>query len=158
IGLDLLRRCQGFSIDYYARKLLFRVASATGASSAPLQTPAYLTMKVSVQGQLTRLLVDTGMNGILLYEDRLRKRVPNVVLEQEKDRVRLRYLLVKQARLPGVILGTSGLEPTVSLIKGPSESLLSDVDGYLGTQALNAQQVEFNFEANTLTWNRAREI
>ena len=158
IGLDLLRRCQGFSIDYHARKLIFRVASATGTSSAPLQTPAYLTTKILVQGQLTRLLVDTGMNGILLYEDRLRKRVPNVVLEHEKDDVRLGYLHVKQAKLPGVVLNLSALEPIVSLIKGPSESPLSDVDGYLGTDALNAQQVEFDFEANTLTWNEYAKL
>ncbi len=153
IGLDLLRRCNEFSINYYARDLLFRVASATSTDTAPLQAPAYLTTKVLVQGQLVRLLVDTGMNGILLYEDRLRKRVPNIVLEDEKDGVRFGYLRVRQARLPGVVLIASVIEPTVSLINGPSDGLLSDVDGYVGTNILNAQQVEINFETNTLAWN-----
>jgi hypothetical protein len=118
-----------------------------------LPTPIYFTTKVLIQGQLARLLVGTGMNGILLYEDRLRKRVPNIMLEEEKDGVRFGYLRVKQARLPGVLLSVSTLQPTVSLMKGPSENLLPGVDGYLGTDALNARRVEFNFETNSLSWN-----
>jgi len=151
IGLDLLYRCKGFLIDYHAQNILFRVTSAS--SPVPLPTPIYFAMKVWIQGQLARLLVDTGMNGILLYEDRLRKRVPNIMLEEEKDGVQLGYLRVKQARLPGVRFSVSALQPTVSLIRGPAENLFPGVDGYLGTDALNARRVEFNFETNSLSWN-----
>jgi hypothetical protein len=151
IGLDLLRQCKGFLIDYTTRMLVFH---ATSTSNVPLaQAPAVLTMRVLVQGQPVRLLVDTGMDGILLYEDRLRKRLPNVRLEDQKDGIRFGYLRVKQARLPGVVLSGPELEPTVSMMKGPSESLLSGVDGYVGVAALNARQVEFNFETNSLAWN-----
>jgi predicted aspartyl protease len=151
IGLDLLHRCKGFSIDYLARRVLFRVTTAN--STAPSRTPSYFTMTVLIQGQIARLLVDTGMNGILLYEDRLRKRVPNILLKEQKNGVRFGSLHVRQARLPGVLLSTSALQPTVSLMSGPSESLLPGVDGYFGTDALNARQVEFDFENNSLAWN-----
>jgi len=151
IGLDLLGQSKGFLIDYTARKLHFR---AQTPSRVPLtQVPLFLTLKVLVQGQPVHLLVDTGMDGILLYEDRLRKRLPNIRLEDQKDGIRIGYFRVKQARLPGVVLSGTELEPTVSMMKGPSDSPLSGVDGYVGTAALNARRVEFNFETNSLAWN-----
>jgi hypothetical protein len=151
IGLDLLCQSKGFLIDYNARRLLFR--APTTSRVALTQVPLFLTVKVLVQGQPARLLVDTGMDGILLYEDRLRKRFPNLRLEDQKDGIRFGNLRVKQARLPGVVLSGAELEPTVSMMKGPSESLLSGVDGYVGTGALNARRVEFDFETNSLAWN-----
>jgi hypothetical protein len=39
------------------------------------------------------------------------------------------------------------------MMKEPSDSPLSGVDGYVGTGALNARRVEFNFETNSLPWN-----
>jgi hypothetical protein len=104
-----------------------------------------------IQGHPVRLSVDTGMEGILLYENKLRKRFPQLRLEEEVKGVQVGYLRVKQAKLPGVWLGSSELAPTVFLLKGPAKEL-PDIDDYLGPRALNARQVEFNFEAKTLAW------
>jgi predicted aspartyl protease len=150
IGLDLLCRSGGLLIDYQAHKVIFKVLVGAGGSSTP-KCPTSLTVNVSVQGHPARLLVDTGMEGILLYEDRLRKRFPHIELKDERDGVQLGYVHVKRAKLPGVLIGTTESERIVFLMKGPSQDL-GDIDGYLGTRALQAQQVEFNFEKSTLAW------
>ena len=65
------------------------------------------------------------------------------------------YLHVMRAKLPGVWLGSSESEPTVFLMKGPPKDVVG-IDGYLGMQPLNAQQIEFDFEANTLAWKKCK--
>jgi len=150
IGLDLLCACRQLLIDYETRRVIFRANTNASNTSSP-RCPPFLTMNVLVQGHSLRLIVDTGMGGILLYEDRLRKQVPNLRLENEKSGVQVGYLRGMQAKLPGVWFGTSESEPTVFLIKGTSKDPVG-MDGYLGTRALKAQQIEFNFETNTLAW------
>jgi predicted aspartyl protease len=151
IGLDLLCASRELLIDYEARKVIFRANTNASDTSAP-RCPSFLTMDVLVQGHSVQLMVDTGMEGILLYEDKLRKRFPNLRLEDGKSGIQFGYLHVRRAKLPGVRFGTSQSEPTVFLMKSPSQDLINDVDGYIGTRALNAQRIEFNFETNTLAW------
>jgi hypothetical protein len=151
IGLDLLCASRELLIDYEARKVIFRANTNASDTSAP-RCPSFLTMDVLVQGHSVQLMVDTGMEGILLYEDKLRKRFPNLRLEDEKSGVQVGYLHVRRAKLPGVRFGTSESEPTVFLMKSPSRDLIDDIDGYIGTRALNAPRIEFNFETNTLAW------
>jgi hypothetical protein len=151
IGLDLLCASRGLLIDYEARRVFFR--SNLSDNPTPGQCPPSLTATIMIQGHPVRLVVDTGMEGILLYENKIRKRFPQLRLEEEVKGVQVGYLRVKQAKLPGVWLGSSELAPTVSLLKCPANEL-GDIDGYLGPRALNARQVEFNFEAKTLVWSK----
>ncbi len=150
IGLDLLCVSKRLLIDYGARKISFRAGSADLRSDSAQQIPPFLLMQVMVQGHPMRLLVDSGMRGILLYEDRLRKMLPNLKLQGERRGVRIGYLQVKQVSLPGVLLGERELERTVFLMKGRPADGLEGIDGYIGTSALGAQRVEFDFERNTL--------
>ena len=83
IGLDLLCGGREMLIDYEARRVIFRGNNGVIDTSA-LRWPPFLTIDALVQGHSLRLMVDTGMKGILLYEDRLRKRFPNLRLEDEK--------------------------------------------------------------------------
>lgn len=152
IGLDLLCASRGLLIDYEARRILFR-SSLSDNPTSPQQCPPSLTMNITIQGRPARLSVDTGMEGILLYEDKLRKRFPQLKLEDEVEDVQVGFLRLKQAKLPGVKFGSSESEPTVFLMKGPVKEL-ADIDGFLGPRALNARQVEFNFEAKMLAWRK----
>jgi len=151
IGLDLLRLSKGLCIDYASRKIIFRQISTNRADVLTQHASPFLFMQVMLQGQPAKLLVDTGMKGILLYEDRLRKRLPSIKLDGELRGVRLGYLLVTQVKFAGISLGNREAERTVFLMKGPSEGF-TNIDGYLGTSALNARQVELDFEENTIAW------
>jgi hypothetical protein len=122
------------------------------AQYSELAYDADLILQVMVQGYPVHLLVDSGLERILLYEDRIRKRFPSLKLEEEKDGVSLGRLHVRQANLPGVGLGTAASRPMVLLMKGPSADQLVGIDGYLGLNALQARQIEFNFETHTLAW------
>jgi predicted aspartyl protease len=151
IGLDLLRTSRGFLIDYERRKIVFGTGTVNHDEVLRPKVP-FLVMQVMIQGRVVRLIVDTGMQGVLLYEDRLRKEFPNLGVEVERDKVQNGYLRVKRAKIQGFIVGTAESERTVFLMNGPSENLLPGIDGYLGTGALNAQQVAIDFANNTLAW------
>ena len=75
IGMDLLK-FTNLSIDFDTHKIAFHpstqkvsVVPADPLSQCPI-------LEVQVQGNTVRLIVDTGLAGIVLYEERLRQRVP----------------------------------------------------------------------------------
>ena len=91
----------------------------------------------------------------MLYEDKILDRIPQLRIEGELDGVSMGgFVHAKKAALPGARLGTTDLSGTVFLIKAPSGNVLSGIDGYLGTAALKARRIDFNFEAKTLAWKR----
>ena len=150
IGLDLLSRSKTLRIDYGARTVTFELSNDSG--DARWSQAKALTVRLLVQGRATRLVFDTGLQGILLYEDRLRKRFPEIRLEEYRGGVHVGHLRVNQARLPGLLLGASESAQTVFLIQGPSEGQLVGIDGYLGIGALNAKLIEVDFEQSMLRW------
>ena len=64
------------------------------------------------------------------------------------------FVHAKKAVLPKARLGTTDLNGTVFLVKAPPGNILPGIDGYLGTAALKARRIDFNFETNTLAWKR----
>jgi hypothetical protein len=82
-------------------------------------------------------------------------RVPQLRIEGELDGVSMGgFVHAKKAVLPGARLGTTDLDGTVFLVKAPSGNVLSGIDGYLGTAALKAHWIDFNFETKTLAWKK----
>lgn len=153
IGLDLLR-LSSFSIDYDARKVFFGPIDTTGG--VPMSSgPICLSVQVLVGDSKLHLSLDSGAQALVLYEDKVLDRVPQLRIEGELDGVSLGGLVhSKKAVLPRVRLGTTDLSGTVFLVKAPSGNVLSGIDGYLGIAALKAHRIDFNFETNTLTWKR----
>jgi len=98
------------------------------------------------------VVVDTGLQGILLYENRLRKRLPKMRIEGESTNAAMGRLRATQVRLPGVQIVGAQVATTVFLIDGPDEDALPGVDGYLGPAALQAKRIEFDFDAGVLRW------
>jgi hypothetical protein len=106
IGLDLLARTGGFLIDYAASVISFRKAFASQSTNLTC-----LTAQVMLQGHLVNLVADTGMHGFLLY-DSVRQRFPHLKFKIEKT-VRIGQLQAKQAKVPGVRLGSRESEALV---------------------------------------------
>jgi predicted aspartyl protease len=152
IGLDLLASLDKLGIFYDSKLVVFKPRVGDAALAPEIKTPGCFTVQATIQGQPVLLLFDTGMQGIVLYEDRLRKHIPGLNLANERNGARMGPLQGKTARLPGFRLTTRELEPEVFLISGPKQNFLPGIDGYLGTDPLKAKRIEFDFEANTLRW------
>jgi hypothetical protein len=153
IGLDLLR-LSSFSIDYDARKVFFGPIDRTGG--VPMNSgPICLSVRLQVGDSELQLLVDSGAPALVLYEDKLLDRVPQLRIEGELEGVSMGgFVHAKKAVLPRARLGTTDLNGTVFLVKAPSGNVLSGIDGYLGTAVLKARRIDFNFETKTLAWRR----
>ena len=149
IGLDLLSKGRRFSIDYDRRTVSFQLDE----DGTPEHSPSVcFVVPLVVQGVPVHVVVDTGLQGILLYENRLRKRLPKMRIEGESTNAAMGRLRATQVRLPGVQIVGAQVATTVFLIDGPDEDALPGVDGYLGPAALQAKRIEFDFDAGVLRW------
>jgi predicted aspartyl protease len=150
IGSDLLS-LSNFSIDYGAQKLFFAPVE-TGASSA-VPHPTVMIIELRVQDRPVDLLVDTGLAGVVLFEDRLRNRIPQLRTEGLVDGIVIgRRVRAKQAVLDDVRLGARSEALKVFLLKGPQGDILPGVDGYWGTASVKARRINFDFGRNRLSW------
>ncbi len=149
IGLDLLSRTKKFTIDYDRKTVSLQLPEA----GSPERSPAScFVIPLVVQGIPIHLAVDTGLQGILLYENRLRKRLPKMRVDGESTNAAMRGLRATQVRLPGVRIVDAEVVTTVLLIDGPDEDALPGVDGYLGPASMQAKRIEFDFDARVLRW------
>jgi len=150
IGLDLLTKAATIVIYYDSNSVALVLKDAQRASER--SEPPCFAIEALLQGYPVRLLLDTGMAGIVLYEDRIRKRNANVRLMDARDGARLGRLKGKTARLPGFRLGARELNAEVFLMNGPRADQLPGIDGFLGTSPLNAKRVELDFERRIIRW------
>jgi predicted aspartyl protease len=150
IGLDLLSQSKKFTIDYDTRTVSLQLAEAgtTGRSSSPC-----FVIPLVVQGLQVNLAVDTGLQGIVLYKNRLRKGLPKMRIEGESTNVAMGRLRGTQVRLPGVRIVDAEVVSIAILIDGPDDKTLPGVDGYLGPATLQAKRIEFDFDAKVLRWH-----
>src|SRR5262249_27069253 len=75
IGSDLLT-LNDFSVDYHAKKVFF--SPFTPPASPMSLHPLSLVVELQVQGRPIEVLVDSGIEGIVMFEERLRSRIPQV--------------------------------------------------------------------------------
>jgi predicted aspartyl protease len=112
-----------------------------------------LVVELQVQDRPVHLLVDTGLSGILLYEERLRKRVPALrTAGSLKNATMGGRVPVKQATLPDVVFGHRTRDVPVLLLPSPAADMLPGIDGIVGISALQAHRVHFDFSNKTLSW------
>jgi predicted aspartyl protease len=149
IGLDLLSRSKKFTIDYDRRTVSLQL---TEAGTLERSLSSCFVIPLVVQGIPIHLAVDTGMQGILMYGNHLRKRLPMMRIDGESTNVAMGRLRATQVRLPGVRIVDAEVATTVLLIDGPDDKTLPGVDGYLGPATLQAKRIEFDFDAKVLRW------
>jgi predicted aspartyl protease len=152
IGSDFLSLTT-FTIDYDQKKLQF--GSLPNPESMNSRNPdvALLTVELSVQNQHVRLLVDSGFPDILLFEDRLRKRVTQLKVEHVIKGFQLGgRLRAKRAVLPKIRLGAGETDLGILMADGPPDNVLSSIDGLLGIASLKAHRIHFDYARNQLSW------
>jgi len=149
IGLDLLSRSKKLTIDYNRRTLYFEPPENLTISRS---LPGGFLVTVVVQGLPVRLWVDTALPDILLYRDRLRKRLTKLSTEGEPKAITMGRIAGAKVALPDVRIGGPPRIITVVLIDGPDEHSMPGIDGYLGTASLHANRIEFDFTQMVLEW------
>jgi predicted aspartyl protease len=149
IGLDLLGRSKKLFIDYEKHTVSWELA---GETADQFPTAGYFTIPVVVQGFPVHLVIDTGLQVIVLYKDRLHRGLPDLRTEGEAIQGGVGRLHATQVKLPGVRLVGPETVATVFLADGPETGKLPGIDGYLGVASLQAKRVEFDFAARVLRW------
>lgn len=153
IGLDLLGASR-FTIDYAAHEVTFDSIKRPAAPPAnDPDDPLCMTAAIQVQGRPFRLILDTGIKGILLYKNRLRSRLPHLrVLGAPEDVNVGRRLPAERVTLPGVRIGRVETNLVVLLISGPPKKVLPGIDGFMGVSELKARKLTLDFIGKSLSW------
>jgi predicted aspartyl protease len=152
IGMDLLQ-LSNFTIDFGADHLIFDPGPPKTYLAGGDPMTKCLMVELQVQDRPVHLIVDTGLQGIVLYEERLRKSVPGLRTAGSIKIATLgRSVPAKQATLPDVVFGYKSLEIPVLLLPSPGADMLPGIDGIVGVAALQARRVHFDFSRKTLAW------
>jgi Aspartyl protease len=153
IGLDVLRT-SSFTIDYRSKRISFGAISSRGFSVPILSTSPYLVVQIQVRGYPVRLVVDSSANCLVLYEDRIDSRVAGIrVVGEMLVRSVGGSIRAKKMWLPATLGGTN-LDGDGLLLGSSTDARLPVADGYMGLTTLRAWLVAFDFQRNTLSWQK----
>ena len=149
IGMDVLSRAQKLSIDYERKRISIEFEEGRGSETSTMNA---FVVPVVIQGTSVHLVVDTGLQYVVLYQDRLRDALPHLRIEGEPRSAALGRLPVTQVNLPGVrIFGREAVTPAL-LVAGSGKTSIGGLDGYLGPASLHARRLELDFAAKVLRW------
>jgi predicted aspartyl protease len=152
IGMDLLQ-LTNFTIDFGAGHLIFDPGPPKTYLAGGDPMTKCLIAELQVQHRPVHLIVDTGLQGILLYEERLRRSVPGLRTSGSiRNATMGGRVPVKQATLPDVVFGGGNREVPVVFLPSPAPDMLAGIDGIVGIAALQARRVHFDFSGKTVSW------
>ena len=89
IGTVLYVLAGNFTIDYPTKRIVFRAAPVVGASAPFQDTAPGLIVQMEVDGVPLHLILDTGASGMLLFQSRIRDRLPQLTGLGERDVIKL---------------------------------------------------------------------
>ncbi len=151
-GLDILST-GSFTIDYRRKKIVFGpIAPSEKAVRFETREP-FLTVKVMIEGQAVRLLVDSGTWGLLVYRNRLQTTPEQLRLDSNASisspggMTHVRWLRA------GVLLGKDNLGAHNVAIADIDSDPQNDFDGLLGFAKMGFRKVSFDFENGLFGWD-----
>jgi len=154
IGLDVLG-LSDFCIDYEAKKISFGRSGDPSPSPelvVPFQTgPGFVFVRMEVQGQPLRLMVDTGAKSLMLFENRVRGRLPVLpVLGQEMTTNLGGAFRTRRVQLAEARLGRREMGSLTAYFMDALADARVDFDGLLGITSLGFTRVAFDFKHQTI--------
>ncbi len=153
IGADLLQ-LNNLTFDYNTQRVIISPSDHTISSTDVRPKQESFTVDVQLQGHTVCLILDTGLNGVLLYEDRIRAHVPGLRMEPGIQKVTIgRRVSAKLATLPGMRLGSRNMDGRVLLMEGPPGNTLEGIDGFIGISAFHTTRVALDFASRTIRWD-----
>ena len=154
LGLDLLRGSR-MSLDFVAKKLLISFGPTESTPSSHPGEIICFTTTAEMQGSPVRLLVDTGMDSILLYTDRVRKRLPQFEIDDLKPVAIGHVMFANEGMVRRIKIGTAEIQhPRVLFFSNAPPGLPENIDGVLGTASLKARWLLLDFSHGNLAWRR----
>jgi hypothetical protein len=154
IGLDLLRR-QNFTIDF--RSATIRFATPPATDSVPMQfCEEHLTILASLDGHPIQLVIASALNDILLLPSDSAPYLLPIAKKHETSWPAANggFVVARQLKLQNFRLGPSKIAGKTFLLSQPSSVPEHAYGGYLGTGALHARRLHFNFQNSTFSWER----
>jgi hypothetical protein len=154
IGLDILAR-ENFCLDFAHKRIIFGALERLANAVAMEADAVSVNVQMDLDGYKVWMIADTGMPGILLYEDRLVTMNANYRVQRETTgRSMSGAIHSKIALLPRLRLGDQDLDRLVYLTDDPRSADARNTAGYLGLAALHAKEIEFDFEHGELRWTK----
>lgn len=154
IGLDVLRRSD-FTIDFRRRVLSFGKTAPFDSTISLEPDSQAIVAGVKIQGSDFRLVVDSGARNVVLFKNRVQDRLPKL---RSCGEVTVRHIAGRSnfqlVSLNEVLLGTTPLRSITANLLESSHASLPGVDGVLAISALRAGRLSFDFETNTLSWEK----
>lgn len=154
IGLDVLAR-RNFGLEFIARRLVFDPPTRADGEVALEAGRPVAIVRLETAGAPLRVMLDTGARDLILFERRVRGRVPASAMGETKNvsnlggEVVLRRVALRGARLGGMPLG---MAPAYMAETGSVP--LPDFDGLLGLVVLDVKRIDFDFDRRTVSWLR----
>lgn len=150
IGMDLLRRSP-FLIDYHKKQMVFGQLPEMRHSAALLADSRLLLVKTAIEQQVLTLQIDTGLNGILIYGDRLHAPVMRSV--NAHSAAFGGTMPTDTASVARLQVGDWIGRQIPAAIAGEAPKNLHEFDGLLGPTAIGAHRVGFDFQNSRFTWD-----
>jgi predicted aspartyl protease len=154
IGFDVFDG-RNFSLDFASSRLKFgRIERGDGEVPFEPDLPG-VVVRVVTWGAPLRLLMDTGAKDVILFESRVRHRLPASAIGETKTihnlagEVALRRVPLRNMRLGGL-----PLHFVLAFVAESGDDAPPGFDGLLGIAALDLKQLDFDFERRTVGWRR----
>jgi predicted aspartyl protease len=149
VGLDVLS-LSSLRIDYQRRLLSFRPDPLLCVISMDLQH-GFVGVSVELLGQMLHMLVDTGSKDIVLFENRIRDRVPRLPVVGHKIVLGLGgNQVLRKVDLPYVRIGTQRIGPVRAYATHVANGSMPGYDGLLGVRGLGVNLLVLDFESRTV--------
>jgi hypothetical protein len=154
IGLDVLS-LSNFSIDYTTKRIVF-VSGPISGPAVPFQVaPPWLTVRMEVNGVSIDLLLDTAASGVLLFQSRIRDRLPQLISLGERTSSNMGgEFRLQRVRLATMNLGETDFGQQNAFVVEDHEDTSCEFDGLLGPSALGLKQIAFDFQRRMFSWKK----
>ena len=154
IGLDVLR-LSNFTIDYRKNRIIFRTVPVVGASAPFQDTAPGLIVQMEVDGVLLHLMLDTGASGLLLFQSRIRDRLPRLLGLRERMSSNLGGdLQFHSVQVATIHLGDTDFGQQNAFVVEDQADSSPEFDGLLSPSALGLKQIAFDFQRHKFSWKR----
>lgn len=151
-GLDVLSTGR-FLIDYGKKKISFGAISARRKSVYFEMQRPFLTVRVKIEGQDLRVLVDSGTSGLLLYSGRLQGRLDHLLGRQVSGISTAVGAMQTRLVRVRVALGNTDLGSKMIAIADVDPDPRYEFDGLIGFINLGFRKVWFDFEQGLIAWD-----
>jgi predicted aspartyl protease len=152
IGMDILHR-SSLIIDYKAHVLRFELDTSFSHAASLIDGGRFAMVEAVVSGQAMRLQLDTGLSGLMVYQDRLRGQlsVPSQAIRATLAGVAASFETNTISDQQLRVGNWTGYQLPVTVIDRHSQFV--EFDGLLGARTLTSHRLCLDFSHMMMYWD-----